>query len=146
MNTFHKEANETKFTPIPDPEDGKGWNAQVEELKPRAIKTKDGEEKFVLDITWVVLDVKVKTATGMEKPSVRQTVWLDFTKENALDFGKGKNVQLGRIREALGQNKAGKSWKPSDMMGRLAQVITKQRPDADDPELIYNDVKKVLAA
>lgn len=145
MNTSHKEANDTKFDPIPEP-DEKGWGGQVSKLEPRSVKGKDGEERHVLDVTWTILDEAVKTLTGLAAPSVRQTIWLDITKEGNLDFSKGKNVQLGKLREALNQNRAGKAWKPSDMMGQVAKLITKQRIDKDDPELVYSDVKKVFAA
>ncbi len=147
MNTSYKEANETRYTPIPEPEAGDGWNAQVTELKARKVKTKDGDEKAVLDITWNILDDAVKQAVGMDKPTVRQTLWLDFTPDGkSLDFGKGKNVKLGRVRDALGQNKSGKAWKPSDMMGGLAKVATKNTPSEDDPEDVYSNVKKVFPA
>lgn len=144
MSTSVKEANDTKFTPIPDHPEGEGWESQVDDVKARQVKGKDGTPSFVIDLTWAILAEPVKKETGLDKPTVRQTVWLDLTKEGNLDFGKGKNVQLGRVREALGQNKPGKAWKPQDLMGQMAKVVTKQRPDPENPENIYNDVKKVL--
>ena len=144
MNTTYKEALDTKLDPIPDSEDGSGWEAQITDLKARTFKGKDGSDLYVMDVTWLVLAEAVKKSLGIEKPMVRQSVWLEFTKEGNLDFGKGKNLKLGKLKEALGQNKAGKNWSPNNLMGQMAMVITEQTPDKDDPELIYSNVKKVL--
>lgn len=80
----------------------------------------------------------------MAEPSVRQTLWLDTTESGGLDFGKGKNVGLGRLREALGQNAPGKPWAPGMLVGGVAKVKVSHSIDKRDNVTINADVKAVL--
>ena len=77
--------------------------------------------------------------------TVRYTCWLDTTEAGGLDMGKGKNVQLGRLRAAVGQNVSGQAWSPGLLAGNVCMISVKQRPDKDDPQIVYNDVKSVAA-
>ena len=59
-------------------------------------------------------------------------------------MGKGKNVALGRLREALGQNTPGKPWSFGMLVGQVAKVAVKHRiTDAGDT---FAEVKRVLPA
>jgi hypothetical protein len=53
---------------------------------------------------------------------VSATIFLDLTPQMQLDMSEGKNVALGRLREALDQNKPNVPWKFSDMLGQLCKV------------------------
>jgi len=63
------------------------------------------------------------------EPKVRQSLMLDVRADGALEFGKGKNVGLGRVREALGQNSTGRPWSFPMLGGQLAKVKVKHRLD-----------------
>ncbi|MGH2638967.1 MAG: hypothetical protein ACRDF4_06765, partial [Rhabdochlamydiaceae bacterium] len=69
--------------------------------------------------------------------------FLELTSSGAIDFGKGKNVGLGRLREALGQNKIGKPWSFNMIRGSLAWGFVDPEPDAEDPLTVRNIVKRV---
>jgi len=136
LSTEVTEANATTYTPVPEGE----HPASVKSVKPRVLT--DG--RAVFDVTWTVDSDEAREATGMAEPSVRQTIWLDVTESGGLDFGKGKNVGLGRLREALGQNSAGKPWAPGMLVGGAAIVKVGHSIDKRDGVTINAEVKAVL--
>ena len=71
-------------------------------------------------------DQSVRDLLGLDEPTCRQTVWLDIGEQGQLEFGVNKNVALGKLREAFGQND-GKPWSPLMMMGQPAIVNVKHR-------------------
>jgi hypothetical protein len=87
----------------------------------KAQKLRQQKEYWLLDLTCVVTDQESISETGKDEPTVRGSIFLDFTPEGGLDFGKGKNVQLGKLREACSQNQKGKPWSPGMLVG--ASVI-----------------------
>lgn len=80
-------------------------------------KLRQQGEYWLMDLICVATDQESITVTGKDEPTVRGSVFIDFTPEGALDFGKGKNVQLGKVREAVNQNQKGKSWSPGMLVG-----------------------------
>ena len=132
LNTETTEANSTSFTPIPEGE----YPASVKEIKPRS--TESG--KNILDVVWAVDDATVADVTGLPNPTVRQSIFLDITESGGLDIGKGKNVSLGKLREALGQNQSGKPWQPGMLIGGVAKIKVSHR---EYDGQIFADVKGV---
>jgi hypothetical protein len=111
----------TEFTPVPEGE----YNAVITSVEPRQFTSAKGTFT-VLDITWAIDDATVSEVTGMESPKVRQTAFLDLTASGGLDMGKGKNITLGRVREAIGQNNPG-PWSPTQLEGNVAIVKVEHR-------------------
>ncbi len=136
LNAEISDANATAYTPCPEGE----FNAAIKAIKPRVLT--DG--RAVLDITWNVDDETARQETCMAEPTCRQTIWLDTTESGGLDFGKGKNVGLGRLREAVGQNQAGKPWAPGMLLGQVAKIKVAHSIDKRDNVTINADVKAVL--
>lgn len=141
MSVFNVTAfAETQFTDsfdttvIPVPEGD--WTAVVEKQEIRTPK-----DKVVLDVTWSIDSQEVADITGRDKNTVRQSIFLDLTPHGTLDVSRGKNVQLGRLRDALGQNVAGKPWSFGMLVGQVATVHVSHR--TDDEGNIFTDVKKV---
>ena len=126
----------TEFTPVPVGE----YQAVVKKIGTRSGEGEKGPWAM-LDVTWAIDDASVTEATGMDNPSVRQSLFLDITEEGGLNLGKGKNIDLGRLREALGQNGAG-AWSPSMLEGQVATVLVDHR--LHDGRT-YADVKSVSA-
>lgn len=136
------EANSTVSTPVPEGE----FTAIVDKVDARTWTSKKDPSKsgVTLDITWLIDDQSVKEALGRDKVSVRQGIMLDLNEAGSgLDMGKGKNVQLGKLRQATGLNNPGQAFAFSMLTGRMAKVVVKQRVDEDDPEKIYSEVKAV---
>lgn len=140
LNQESTEAIDTKIVPIPIDD----YQAQVDRINARQISTKEGD-RIILDITWEVLSEDVKAELGLKKVTVRQSVFLDLTDEGAIDMSKGKNRQLGLVREAVGQNKNGKPWAPGNLVGQTATIKIEHRTDPNDNEVVYSDVKRVTA-
>jgi len=136
MNTQTTDANDTKFVPIPEGE----YPAYVDNIEARR-----AGDKPVLELKWVINDEGVRAETGLEKPMVRQTIWLDLTEQGGLDSGKGKNIGLGKVREALGQNQSGRPWSPGMLIGANAFVKVGHRA-GKEPGEVFADVKAVTAA
>lgn len=116
-NTFSNlvvtESMDTTLSPIPAGE----HPAYIKDQKLRQQK-----EYWILDVTWVATDQASIDATQRDEPTVRQSIFLDFTPEGALDTGKGKNIQLGKLREAVNQNQKGKAWSPGMLVGASAII------------------------
>lgn len=93
-----------------------------------------------LNVSWKI-DSENEDADGR---TVRHTVWLDMLGD-ALDSRKGKNRQLGLLREAVHQNTPGVSWSPNMLVGAVALITVGHRPDKNDPSRIYEDVRSVTA-
>lgn len=135
MNTEVEGALETEYVPVPENE----YTAVIKEVNART--TEKGSP--LLEIIWIIDDQGVRDLLGMDEPTVRQTVWLDINEQTGtLEFGKNKNVQLGRLREALGQND-GSPWSPGRMAGQVATVNIKHR--LSDQGTTFAEVKGVRA-
>lgn len=132
------EANETTFTPIPEGE----YTATIDKLKMRSPK----EGMALLDIVYDIDDPDLAQRLNRQKVTVRQSVFLDI-ENGKLATGPNQNVDLGRVREAVGQNQPGKPWAPSMLEGAgPVKIIVGHRQDKTDPAKVYDDVKKVARA
>lgn len=139
MQTQTDSAMDTVLTPVP-PGDRQG---QIDSIKVRQNTTLGGDTYTIMDVNWHILDDESKKVTGMAKPTCRQSVFLDLTTEGSLDNGKGKNIQLGRLREAVGQNSKGKKWSPGMLVS--ATALCHIEPAVKEPEN-YSNVTKVAKA
>lgn len=142
MNSVQQEANATKLEVCPEGE----FRSMIQSVDIREFKYKNGERAgqtgYSLDVNHLILDPSVEASLGRQ-PSVRQSLMLDLTPAGGLDFGKGKNVGLGRLREAVGQNQPGKPWSMKMLEGQQLIVAVSHRMDGDN---LYSDIKKVRAA
>ena len=132
------EANDTKLVPVPVGE----YTAIAGEVKCRQWQSKADPSKsgLTLDITWEIDDSAVKELLGRDKVTVRQGIMLDLTDSGTMDMGKGRNVGLGRLREALNLNQPGQAFSFSMIPGRLAKVAVTHRIDGEN---IYAEVKSL---
>lgn len=136
-----QEANSTVSTPVPAGE----FIGLIEDVKARPWAKKDDPSVsgMALDIIWNVDDAGVKQLLERDKVSVKQGVMLDLTPEGGLDMGKGKNVTLGRLRDALGLNTPGQPFGFKMMIGRAARIKVTHRTDPKNPEAIFAEVAAV---
>lgn len=125
---------DTQLVPVPEGE----YLAVAEDVKIR----QSGEYTF-FDIRWSIDDAKVKEVTGLPSNTVRQSMFLDLTESGGLDLGKGKNVGLGRLRAALGQN-TGAPWNPKMVEGQVALVKVTHRADETTGN-VYSEIKNVAS-
>lgn len=117
-NTIITESTSTEFVVVPAGE----YTAYISKFDFR-----EAGGKPVCELTWTLDDPELPSITGRDQNTVRQTLWLDVTPAGGLDMGKGKNVQLGRLRELFGQNKAGTPWQFGNLVGNVAKVNVTHR-------------------
>lgn len=131
------EANDTKIIPVPMGE----YLAVIEKIAPRQWQSKDGTQSGIaLDIVWIIEDQDVKDFLGRDNVTVKQGIILDMLPSGGLDMSKGKNVGLGRLREAVGQNKPGQAFSFQNLPGLMAKVTVKHRLVEEDT---FAEVKAV---
>lgn len=132
------DANDTKLVPVPVGE----YVAVCKEIKARPWQSKSDPSKagIALDIFWDIDDVNVKALLERDSVIVKQGIMLDMTEAGGLDMGKGKNVGLGRLREAVGLNTPGQPFSVTMVQGRLAKVSISHRVDGEN---IFSEVKGV---
>lgn len=130
---------ETRFEPLP-PGTYHGVIKSVE-----ARQTQKGQT--ILDITWTLDDPALAQKLNRAELNVRQGVFLDINQSTgALELGPNKNIGLGRLRAALGQNQTGAAWSPRQLFGAgPCNIEVENEPNKDDPTIIYERVSRVSA-
>ena len=132
------EVGSTEATPIPAGE----YLAFIDKKEVTTWQKKDDPtvSGVKLKITWVLEDQAVRDLLGRDKVTVAQDIMLDITDTGGLDMGKGRNIGLGRLREALDLNQPGRPFSFTMLSGRVAKVNVSHRI-ADDN--IFAEVKQV---
>jgi hypothetical protein len=132
--------NDTKLIPVPIGE----YPAVIEKVSPRPWQSRDGTQSGIaLDIFWSIEDANVRAFVGRESVVVKQGLMLDFTPDGKLDMSKGKNIGLGRLREAVNLNNPGQSFAFNQLPGQMAKVSVNHRLVDDDT---FAEVKAVAKA
>lgn len=122
LSTETTAALSTERIPVP-----KGsYPGVIERIEFREHQGRDDPTKtyVFIDITWVLqASEALKREIGRDKVTVRQSFGIDLNEQGTgMDFSKGKNIALGRLREAVNQNKDGLPWSPSQLVGAAAMV------------------------
>ena len=125
-------ANDTKIIPIPVGE----YLAVTSDVEIKTWQSQDDATKSGVKLV-VMMEVDpeartptgqtVKEVTGRDKNTVKTDIFLDTMPGGGLDMGKGKNVQLGRLREALGLNDPSQAFSFRQIPGRPIKVMLKHR-------------------
>lgn len=96
---------------------------------------------IALDIMWELQDESVKAACQRDKVTVKQGIMLDINEAGNIDWSKGKNIALGKVREVLGLNTPGQPFSIMMLDGRMAKVCVAHRIDGDD---VFAKCEKIL--
>lgn len=110
---------------------------------------KDGKDWAFLDVTYEIDDPTVKAELGRDKVSLTQGIGLDFTPSGGLDFSKGRNVNLGRLREAVGLNQPGQPFSFRMLVGRPVKILVTHSPSTRpgaQPGDVFENVSAFLKA
>lgn len=122
----------------------------IEEVKFEEMKWTDkntGEPRSapLMRLNCVMMDSKggaeEKARLGRDKIIVRADMTIDTNSSGGFDFGPNKNVKLGQLRAALGQNNAG--WTPAALQnaGPFIGKVT-HRADKSDPQKKYAEISR----
>ena len=118
----------TEYVLVPEGE----WEGQAQ--APVVRKTQGVKDPtatyYFLDVPFEISDPMVLKEMNRENAAVaRFSSILDLTTEGKIDSAEGKNVKLGRLREAMGLNSAG--FKLPDLEGGLCRVKVKHDTGKD---------------
>lgn len=134
----------TRMIPVPEGEYLLAVASHDKWCEVRSITEGKMAGRVIADLQFEVLDESVKQALSMDTVRVRKSYFLDLTPDGRVDFGPNKNIQLGKLREALGQNKPGVPFGALKGAGPVKGRIT-QRPDSNDPTIVYNDIAAITS-
>lgn len=135
---------DTEIIPCPEGE----WSATVSKTEVRSLETKNGT-RLIYTVTWSVTDEQAKSMAKRDPLEVRQDIWLDLVEptdwnDPQLDTSEGKNIGLGRYRQAIGQNNDGE-WRFGMDIG-AGPAILRVGHRTDDKGNVYADVNRVAPA
>lgn len=113
----------TEFTLVPVNE----YMAAVDDFDRDAFETVEFEYKkgklagtpgkmFKFNCPIVINDDKVRQELGRDKVIITKQFILDLDEDGKLAFGTNRNVELGRLRDAVNQNGPG-PWSPAQLRG-----------------------------
>jgi len=116
--------------------------ATISKVELRQWKKKDDPSVggLALDLIWEIQDEEVKRVCNREKVTVKQGLMLDLTDSGKLDTSAGRNISLGKLRDALNLNQSGQAFAFSMLEGRMAKVQVSHRAVDDS---IFAEVKRV---
>lgn len=131
------QAADTRVIPCPIGE----YMGIIDKISPRQWQSKDGTQSGVaLDVIWLVEDAGVKQTLGRDTVTVKQGIMLDLTPHGGLDLSQGKNIGLGRLREAVGKNNPGEEFSFNMLPGLTAKINVTHRVAGEDT---FAEVKSV---
>lgn len=140
LDAQQTEANSTIRVPIPAREH-KAVIANVD----IASGNKDGRDWTRLDVSFDIDDPQLKEELGRAKLTISQGIMLDFTEGGGLDYSKGRNVVLGRLREAVGLNVPGAPFSFRMLVGKPLKIVVSHAPSTR-PGAQAGDVFENVAA
>lgn len=127
LNQQYTEASSTEYVLVPAGE----YTAVIGAISADSFKSFDikrgenaGKKAYRLDLELLIEDPdgKLKEMLG-RPPKITHGIMLDIKPDGGIEFGKGRNVQLGLLREALNQNATGRQWGFGSMAGQPVKVI-----------------------
>lgn len=103
---------------------------------------------------WAKLNLKIHTLDPSKdvenvmgrKPTVMASFWLDLTDGGQLDVGKGRNITLGQLRDAVGLNVAGQPFRWRDLAGKTLRYRVKHTAAKDGSGRIYANAENFVRA
>lgn len=110
---------------------------------------KDSKPWMRLDVVYSIDSPAVKSALGRDKVLLTQGIMLDRTPEGGLDYSKGRNVTLNRLRDATGLNQEGQPFAPRMLQGKPVKIVVTHTPStspAAQPGDVWENVVAFVKA
>ncbi len=89
-----------------------------------------GKPWRALNIQWLIEGQPINSVMEQTKVVVYDSVFLDLDDDGQLSMGKGKNVKLGKLREAIGLNNGPAQFRAFE--GRPATINVIHEPYKDE--------------
>lgn len=149
VDTFMQNTVDAQLdTQIQLPPEG-DYRAMLDDFDNTAFRTftseKNGKDYTVFSPPFVLQDDPRLADLGRDRVVVyHRGMFIDINDAGGLDTGKGKNVDLGRLRDAVGQNVAGQ-WSFSQLRGAgPIMVHVMHESDKADPDKKYARINRVV--
>jgi hypothetical protein len=135
LNAATEKSHATSIPPLPEQE----FIFTVTKIDFK--QPKDGV--IIMELSAETTDPVAVAATGINPSRSRWSTFVDLTESGLLDDTDGKNIGIGKIREAVGQNTAGVPWAPAALMGQQFRGKIVQKADAKDATVIRSEIGAV---
>lgn len=115
LNTSLDKAGSTEYVLVPEGT----YRCEIQPVvRGREVDVDDKTRNVVVvDLPCKLLDEKIQLVTHRAVNVAPFPIWLDLTKDGAIDLAPGTNVPLGRLRATFNQNKDGKPWSFQMLVG-----------------------------
>ena len=134
-------ANSTNIIPCPEGE----FPAIIKKFDIRAW-SKEDRSGVMLDVHLDIDDANAREVTQRDEVIVRHSCSLDVIKgpngKPMIDERPGTNIDLGRLRTAVGMNTQGQDFNLNMLIGQPVKVLVTHRQNPDNPEEVYAEVKR----
>ena len=134
-------ANSTNIIPCPEGE----FPAIIKKFDIRAW-SKEDRSGVMLDVHLDIDDANAREVTQRDEVIVRHSCSLDVIKgpngKPTIDERPGTNIDLGRLRTAVGMNTQGQDFNLNMLIGQPVKVLVTHRQNPDNPEEVYAEVKR----
>ena len=147
MSTSVNVAGDVNYAPIPQGV----YTALIKEVKleeRQHEKINDGTPFVEFNVTYLIDDDDVRAELEKDEVIISDNYILDVTTDengrDSLDFGKGKNIKLNRLRETLGQNEPGVDWQMEHLKGKMLKIQVTHTPRKSG-DGVYANVSQVAA-
>lgn len=139
LNTVYTDSHATQYVPIPE-----GIYPAMTGV-PNVVNgnsKKDGKPWFRLDLPLIIDDANVRELLGRDEVRSKFSIMLDV-ENGALANGPGRNVQLGRLRDALGLNEPGQEFTLQMLGGRSCKAAVSHRAHPDRQGEVIAEVNEL---
>lgn len=82
----------------------------------------------------------IKELTGQDEVRARYKGFADFTPQGAMELGPGKNVAIGKLRAAVGQNSPTAPWRFPMLLGQVFSGEVIHKPNEKNPEQPFAEI------
>lgn len=138
QNAVINEASSTRTIPWPQGE----YVGTIKKAEIRSGTISKGER---VGQPWAGLTVQVEVDRSFLPEGASSVasgmIMLDLTDAGGLDMRPGRNVNLGRLREAAGLNTPGQPFSFPMLEGRTVKIVTGTRTDQNDATIQYTEIK-----
>ena len=143
--TFDAGQLDTQIIPVPEGEHMAQIGTDEKDVNVRTgVSQKNNRAWMMLELNCYLTDPNLAAQLKRENPRVRYSFMLDLNNDGKLDLGPQRNVNLGKLRDAVGQNKPG-AWSFAMLRGQPIKVKVKQKK-SEDGESTYSEVVGVTRA
>lgn len=135
---------DTSIVPVPDGEH-MGQIGTGEKDVDIQVGEKNGKPWMRAIVMVELTDPNLKAQLKRDQVKVRYDFFVDLNEQGKIDTRPQRNVNLGKLREAVNQNRPG-AWAFGMLKGQPLKVKTKQEKATDGSDNIYTKVVGVTKA